>query len=409
VATFLFADKNGEVGWEPEYPAFDLSQISEGAEPAAGSASTVPAGSGSAAPAASSGASRPEEAARAPKTSVPRTLRAAILEPEFGSTAPPTAAPASIDSPVVAPPAPPIPPAPLETPVLAPPNDAAVEAQPADAAVPFAARPIRYETPTDRRPKRRFFLPLMGWILLCIAAAVIYELWSFGRVPHWAPLHLNAQVSGNAIDVAWDQTARAVRDATQGVLTVIDSGGAEKRVPLGAQALHAGHYRYVPAAGGGGAANVLFRLEVTGGNESAGDSLRLITVAPPAPVVAKNAAPPQQATADRSADREVPAAEVRPANLSSLPEPLREIHPNIPPGIRARIQERVVVPVEVKVTASGRVASAAPRGSGDALYHYLADRSKQAARQWRFSPARAKNGKPVAAARTVYFVFTRPD
>jgi hypothetical protein len=64
------------------------------------------------------------------------------------------------------------------------------------------------------------------------------------------------------------------------------------------------------------------------------------------------------------------------------------------------------VPVEVKVTASGRVTAAAAQGSGDGLYHYLAGRARQAAMQWRFSPARAKNGKPTAASRTVYFVFT---
>ena len=95
--------------------------------------------------------------------------------------------------------------------------------------------------------------------------------------------------------------------------------------------------------------------------------------------------------------------------MAVLPEPLREIHPDVPAGIRARIRDRVVVPVEVKVTAAGRVVSAQARGSGDGIYQYLADRAAQAARQWRFSPARSKNGKPVPASRTVYFVFTRPQ
>jgi hypothetical protein len=215
---------------------------------------------------------------------------------------------------------------------------------------------------------------------------------------------MNAQVTGSAIDLAWDPSARLVRDASRGTLTIEDNG-AEKRIDLTPQQIRSGRYTYATNK----PANVLFRLQLTADNGQAGDSLRVVSVAAPAAAQA-SAPPPRQEGADRStAEHEIPPPEPRPANLAVLPEPTREIHPDIPPGIRARIHERVVIPVEVKVTANGRVTSASARGSGDSLYHYLADRSTRAARQWRFSPARSKAGRPVAASRTVYFVFAAQE
>jgi len=264
-------------------------------------------------------------------------------------------------------------------------------------APPFARE--REQTDAEPRPKkRRFVLPLIAWIALSIAAAGVYELWGLARAPRWAPLGLNAQMTAGAIHLGWDRSLRPVRDADRGVLT-IDDGGARKRIPLEPEQIRGGGYDYRPAA-----TDVLFRLELSGtGIQAAGDSLRVIT----APAVA--AEPPQSPLRPPEAGAEREAAGPHSAGVAVLPEPLREIHPDIPAGIRARIRDRVVVPVEVKVTAAGRVISAQPHGSGDGLYKYLADRATQAARQWRFSPARSKNGKPVPASRTLYFVFTRTE
>jgi Gram-negative bacterial TonB protein C-terminal len=257
------------------------------------------------------------------------------------------------------------------------------------------------EDPPRRKP--RLLLPLIGWIALCVAAVGVYELWTMARAARWAPLGLNAQMANGAIHLAWDQNLRTVRDASRGVLT-IDEGTVSKHLALTPEQVRAGHYDYQPAA-----SDVLFRLELFGsGLQAAGDSLRLVAAPSVAAAMPKEAPLPQpEVSAERAAGREVPD----PSGfiVAVPPEPLHEVHPEIPPGVRARIHDRVVVPVKVKVTAAGRVASATPANSGDDVYQYLAARATQAARQWRFSPARARNGKPIDASRIVNFVFTGPE
>ena len=284
-----------------------------------------------------------------------------------------------------------------------------LRSSPADESGPGAAAPLfatvprfaraRQQTDAEPRPKKhRFVIPLIAWIALSIAAAGVYELWGLARAPRWTPLGLNAQMAAGAIHLGWDRGSRPARQAERGVLT-IDDGGARKRIALEPEQIRGGGYDYRPAA-----ADVLFRMELSGpGIQAAGDSLRVIT----APAVA--AEPPQSPPRPPEAVADREAGGPHSAGVAVLPEPLREIHPDVPAGIRARIHDRMVVPVEVKVTATGRVFSAQPHGSGDSLYKYLADRAAQAARQWRFSPARSRNGKPVPASRTVYFVFTRTE
>jgi hypothetical protein len=342
-AALLFPE-SGEVGWEPQYPAFDFDEAKL-----------------------------------------------------TGPVAAPAAAAVSAPSPV-----------PAATEVAVETAEAAPDPAPVPVDLPPARPPRRFVSADESvelqgRPKRGLLLPLLGWIAMCLAAAGVYELWTMARAPRWKPLGLNALMAAGTIHLGWDAGLRPVRDAKSGVLT-IDDGTAEKRIALTSEQIRAGQFDYRPAAG-----DVLFRLELAGsGLEAAGDSLRVVAAAPRAPAAgAPPAQPalPDEATVDSRAGKENP--EPRPANVAVLPEPLREIHPDIPPGIRARIRDRVVVPVEVKVTASGKVTAAAAHSgaSGDGLYHYLADRAAKAARQWRFSPARARNGKAVPAARTVYFVF----
>lgn len=328
--------EKGEIGWEPQVPQFDFSE-----ERLTGEASAASA--------------------------------AAVAAPE-----PPVAPEATVE--------------PVETPV-------GPVAAPEPVPLPAFVRHARDPDPEAPR-KRGFLLPLLGWIVLCVAAAGIYELWTMARAPRWEPLGLTAQIAPDTIHLAWNHDSRAAHDATRGALTV-DDAALHQRVPLTAGQVRAGAYDYRPAS-----SSVLFRLELYGsGLQSSGDSLQVVSTSSPVTAAAKppasQSAPP---ASERGADRAT--AEPRSGNVAMLPEPLREIHPDIPAGIRARIPERVVVPVEVKVTASGKVTSAAAHGSGDGLYQYLADRARKAAMQWRFSPAKAKNGKPIPASRTVYFVFT---
>ena len=102
-----------------------------------------------------------------------------------------------------------------------------------------------------------------------------------------------------------------------------------------------------------------------------------------------------------------PARQQTPA-ASAIAVPAKAIHevrPGISEGIRSRIRGTVVIAVEVRIDATGKVTSAVPQGRGDVVYTYLASRAEEAARLWRFEPARTKDGTRVASTKTVYFVF----
>jgi TonB family protein len=88
---------------------------------------------------------------------------------------------------------------------------------------------------------------------------------------------------------------------------------------------------------------------------------------------------------------------------------VQEVQPEISEGIRSRIENRLVVPVEVRVSETGKVTEAVSRGNGDTVYRFLADQAVKAARSWRFLPARSKWGTAVASRTTLEFVFTPPS
>jgi TonB family protein len=74
-------------------------------------------------------------------------------------------------------------------------------------------------------------------------------------------------------------------------------------------------------------------------------------------------------------------------------------------SIKPRINGTIPIDVRVRIDAEGRVTAAAPvvkQPSG--LHAYLAGRAVEAARLWRFEPAR-ENGKPVPGSETIHFVF----
>jgi TonB family protein len=86
---------------------------------------------------------------------------------------------------------------------------------------------------------------------------------------------------------------------------------------------------------------------------------------------------------------------------------VHEVYPKIPAGIRSRIEGQIVIPVQVQVSNSGRVVSARVQDQGtDGIHRYLAEQAGKAARAWQFTPARTRSGTPIAAAKTIQFVFT---
>jgi TonB family protein len=252
-------------------------------------------------------------------------------------------------------------------------------------------------------PRSRWWIPLVACLTLGIGGAVVYELWKVAREPRWAELHLDARPAGRQLEVSWDGSAPAAVSATRALLSVTD-GETHHEMELNPAQIRSGRYTYTPSQG-----NVGFRLILYGkGIGVAGDAVRVTAIpnliATPVDTQAGDAA---RTTAEASP----PAAGAPPASTAarilSPPSTVHEVQPNIPEGIRSRIREQIVIPVEVAVNERGRVTGATVSSAEqDGLHRYLAEQAQKAARQWRFTPARAKGGSRAAANKTIHFVFT---
>jgi TonB family protein len=234
----------------------------------------------------------------------------------------------------------------------------------------------------------RVLVPLLVCILAAIASGAIYELWKVTREPRWVQVGFDARPSTRELLLSWDATAPAVAHATRGVLAVTGSRNPIE-IQLSPEQVRRGSFSYASAN-----ADVLFELRFFDKeNTVAAGSLRVIRLPEPAPVVATIPAEP-------------PPADLAAASPASPPAVRREVQPVISPGIRTRILARTVVPVIVQVDPSGHVTRASSKVNGHGLERYLAGEAVKAARQWSFSPARSKEGSPVAATKTISFEFT---
>jgi hypothetical protein len=233
------------------------------------------------------------------------------------------------------------------------------------------------------------------WPLLAALALVGGVLWfllqpgrhgSSGPAPAQTaeavrPLGLYVDPAGQTWRVSWNPNATALHEA-RSVQLFVREGEDQKRFDLSARDLTSGSYQYSPVAG-----DVTFRLEVVDktGRISA-ESFRLMRAAnPPAPAPAPKAVP----------------------SPATQPKAIYRAPPTVAAGIRSRIKGTVSIDVRVQIDARGHVASATPvtrQNSG--LDKYLAGRAVQAARLWRFEPAR-ENGKPVAGTQILHFVFDK--
>jgi hypothetical protein len=267
--------------------------------------------------------------------------------------------------------------------------------------VPSAVEPSRTPRPepvltaSSTGKRERNWWPLLAAIFLVSGGA-----WFFlqpklhlasGSVPAAAtsaadrPLGLYVDPAGQTWRVSWNPNATALRDART-VQLFVREGDDQNRVDLSPGDLASGMYQYRPAGN-----DVTFRLEVTenSGRVSA-ESFRLERAAAPVPAPAAIPPPP-------------PA----PAVAARIIEP-RAIHrvpPVVPVSIKPRINGTIPIDVRVHIDAAGRVTAATPvvkQQSG--LHAYLAGRAVEAARLWRFEPAR-ENGKPVPGTETIHFVF----
>jgi hypothetical protein len=201
------------------------------------------------------------------------------------------------------------------------------------------------------------------------------------------PLGLYVDPAGQTWRVSWNPNATALHEA-RSVQLFVREGDEQKRFDLSTRDLASGSYQYSPVAN-----DVTFRLEVVdkAGRVSA-ESFRLMRSAnPQAPAPAPPAVPsPAGGTA-----------------RITQPKPIYKAPPVIEAGIRSRIKGTISIDVRVQIDVRGHVVSATPvtrQRSG--LDRYLAGRAVQAARLWRFEPARM-NGKAVAGTQIINFVFDK--
>jgi hypothetical protein len=201
------------------------------------------------------------------------------------------------------------------------------------------------------------------------------------------PLGLYVDPAGHTWRVSWNPKATALDEARSAQLFVRE-GDEQKRFDLSARDLASGIYQYNPVEN-----DVTFRLEVVdkAGRVSA-ESFRLMRAAnPPAPASLAHAVPP-------------PAG--GPSRITQ-PKPIYKAPPVIAAGIRSRIKSTIPIDVRVQIDARGHVVSATPVTSQHTgLDKYLAGRAVQAAKLWRFEPAR-ENGKAVAGTQILHFVFDK--
>jgi hypothetical protein len=160
----------------------------------------------------------------------------------------------------------------------------------------------------------------------------------------------------------------------------------QNMIPLSERDRASGSYQYRPTGG-----DVTFRLEVLdkAGRVSA-ESFRVMQV-PSAPV------PPAPS----------PAPAAGPVPRITPPKAVYKAPPVIAAGVRPRIKGVVSIDVRVQIDTRGHVVSATPVTKQHAgLDEYLSTRAVQAARLWRFEPAR-ENGKPVTGTQILHFVFEK--
>jgi hypothetical protein len=296
----------------------------------------------------------------------------------------------------------------------APPPPPLATAASTDAASTAPVLPPAYRTREDplsvtqetRLPPSRhmhWWIPALACLVLGVGGAFVYELWKAANQPRWVELHMDARPAGDQLQVTWDGNAPRVLNASRALLSVSD-GAVHRDIELTPAQVRSGNYQCTPSRG-----DMIFRLILyRQGVGVAGDSVRVNSLAaaiPPAPPVLVKA----PADADRTNASPVPAPPAaEPARVLSPPSTVHEVMPVIPEGIRSRIHEQIIIPVNVTVNESGRVthASALPPAGSDGLHRYLAEQAQKTAWQWRFTPARARGGTRVAADKTIHFVFT---
>jgi hypothetical protein len=153
-------------------------------------------------------------------------------------------------------------------------------------------------------------------------------------------------------------------------------------------------------------------IKFTGGRQTASvapAAKPAVTVTTPPTTTAEATHHASHVVADSSATGNA-ASPARPV-VFDPPAIRHAVQPEIPSGIRARITDRIVIPVRVRVSSAGKVVGAVLKGGEkmDGLHRYLRSTAAKAALGWTFEPAKTKEGIPIMAEREISFVFERPE
>jgi hypothetical protein len=339
----------------------------------------------------------------------------------------------------------------MEFPVK-PPTQQALEKQLAGPVLPMTPPRSRWRT-----------WAVVGLVGLGCGAVLSHSIWKARPadvLPTRSDVHLQLHPEGTRLRVQWDPTSRPVAEGFSGILTVQD-GGHRLQIPLDRLQLHAGSTVYIPESGW-----VEVRLEIyRDGNHYTGETGAMATgVSTPQPSVAvadpatkpdltepspEKPAAPQSRTVPQVATKRIPRKRSpaasktalkpppRPAVLATTsahpPDapsgaggnasasfnpaaaairyetavPVRKVRPAMPASLHSLLSEPVSIEIKVEIDTAGKVASATPIGSLTAAQKLLAPQAVNAARLWRFQPAR-RNGAPVASESLLKFDF-EPD
>jgi hypothetical protein len=273
-------------------------------------------------------------------------------------------------------------------------------------------------------------------------AFLSHSIWQPGPsdvLPVRSDIKLELHSEGTRLKVQWNPSSRSVAEASSGTLKVQD-GGQHLEIPLDRQQLNSGGTFYYPQTG-----SVEVRLEIyRDGNHFTGESAALTTglSAPPA---AKNSTESLQPVVEEAREKPAaiplkknlaaptphaalpppvvlakpPVAPPKPSAIDSTPPPafpdeppvryetavaIRETRPTVPAELYASLSDPISIEIEVKIDTAGKVVSATPVGNLTAVQKLLADRAVDAARLWRFEPAR-KNGEAVESESLLKFDF----
>jgi TonB family protein len=245
-------------------------------------------------------------------------------------------------------------------------------------------------------------------------------------------IQLELHPSGSALKVQWNPASSAVAQGFSGILTVRD-GARQLQIPLDRHQLETGSTVYYPESGW-----VQVRLEVyRDGTHFTGETVAMATGLPKPPLPGATQGPAAAAPADESQrpkriPEKPPAKKIRSirktptkpsrrhpslvaqnstgsadrATRYEAAVPIRKVRPSVPEELRSRLPDLTSVVIRVEIDAKGNVVGATPEESLTGTQKQLAQQAMEAARQWRFRPAR-RNGEPVESQSLLRFDFER--